>query len=449
VFIAKVTASGQVLWVAQGKGTDSYANIANGVAVDSSGNVYVAGRFTGLLDFGTTNLNSGYFTWFDAFLVKFDSTGRCLWAWQANSGEFSHTYCSAVAVDSNDDVLISGHYRYRIYFRSVGDEEGTGDPLTNTESAFLAKLNGTGRIQWAREIASYAQNWHEANALAVDQLRNVYLTGHFSREASFGDGGSLESRGVSDIYVAKYNPAGEFQWARQAGATEDGNDEDDSYDEGLGIAVDRAGSLYVTGSFSAPEATFETTNLFAGHVRDFFLAKYDSDGALQWVRKSPESSRRGLSVAVDHAGDVYAMPALPTFVQKYDGGGNVLWTQGAEAGSQAQPYAITVAGDGSKYVAGNSLGPLSGLTSAGSPVYLAKLDSGHTGPRLSITASADAVLLAWPLAATDYSPEVADSLSHWRPASGIHATNGPFRTLTLPRPFQNQFYRLHKQPSAL
>ena len=443
VFVAKVNSSGQVLWVAQGRGTDSYGNIGNSIAVDSSGNVYAGGRFTGLLDFGTTNLNSGYFTWFDAFLVKFDSGGRCLWAWQGNSGESSHTYCSAVAVDSNGEVVISGHYRYRIYFRSVGEDED--GPLSNTESAFVAKFNGAGQRQWVREIASYAQNWHEANALAIDANRNIYVTGHFSREVYFGDEGGLTSRGVSDIYVAKYNASGAFQWVQQAGCTEDGNDEDDSYDEGLGIAVDRIGSVYVTGSFSAPAATFGTTNLYAGNVRDFFLAKYDSDGALQWVRKSPESSRRGVGLALDEAGDVYVLPTtLHSFVQKYDGAGNVLWIQGAEAGSQVAPHAIAVAPDGSKYVAGNRLGPLSGAAGAGPYVYLAKLDSYDTGPRLSIAVSTGSVVLSWPVAALDYGPQVADSLSEWRPASGVVGTNGILRTLTLPRPTRNQFYRLEK-----
>jgi hypothetical protein len=244
--------------------------------------------------------------------------------------------------------------------------------------------------------------------------------------------------------VAKYNAAGELQWVRQAGCTEDGNDEDDSYDVGLGIAVDRVGSVFVTGSFSAPEATFGTTNLSAGNVRDFFLAKYDSGGALQWVRKSLESTREGVSVAVDDAGDVYAMPALRRFVQKYDGAGNLLWTQGADAGSQAKPHAIAVGRDGSKYVAGEQLGPLSGVSSAGPYVFLAKLGNAGTGPRLGITASAESIVISWPVAAIDYSPQVADSFREWRGLSGAVGTNGALRTLTLPRPSQNQFYRLQK-----
>jgi hypothetical protein len=326
----------------------------------------------------------------------------------------------------------------------VGEAEGGEPPITNTESAFVAKFNGAGQVRWVREIASYAQNWHEANALALDQDRNVYVTGHFSREGYFGDEAGLTSRGVSDIYVAKYNASGEFQWVREAGCTEDGNDEDSSYDEGLGIAVDRVGGVYVTGSFSAPEATFGTTNLSAGDVRDFFLARYDSSGALQWVRKSPESSRRGVSVAVDEAGDVYAMPVLRTFVQKYDGAGNLLWTQGADVGSQAQPHAIAVGPDGSKYVAGANLGPLSGVSTAGPYVYLAKLSHGGTGPRLGIAGSTASLVLSWPVAAIEYSPQVCDSIPDWRPASGIAGTNGLFRTLTLPWPARNQFYRLEK-----
>lgn len=64
----------------------------------------------------------------------------------------------------------------------------------------------------------------------------------------------------------------------------------------------------------------------------------------------------------------------------------------------------------------------------------------------SIATSAESVTLSWPLAAMDYNPQVANDLAapDWRPVSATDGTNGVFRTLTVPRTNQNQFYRLQK-----
>jgi hypothetical protein len=450
LFLAKVDASGQVLWVVQARSTE-YA-FPSSLALDSTGNVYLAGEFYGILDCGTTNLNSGYFTWRDAFLLKYDSDGRCQWAWQGNSGDSSLTYCSAVVVDSNDDAIFSGHYRPFIDF---GNDAG----LHDFDNAFVAKFNGAGQIQSYQDVGGAAPgewSWHDANALAVDEARNIYVTGYFSHQAGFGRTGdsfhtNLVSGGVSDIYVAKYNSALELQWVRQAGCPSDGNDEDDSYDTGLGIAVDRIGNVYVTGSFSAPDARFGATNLTATDVRCFFLAKYDPVGALQWVRNSPDNSRRGNSVIVDGSGDVYATSLSLSFVHQYDGAGNLIWTQGAGAASEPLACAMTIGPDRSKYVTGSFssrliLGSFA-FTNSGTHAFLAKLDAAGTGPRLNIVMSSTNVVLSWPLAAVGYTVETSETLTgsaDWDSLAGSPGTNSIYRTLTVPRRSANGFYRLRR-----
>ena len=382
------------------------------------GNIYVGGRFFDEVHFGPTNLNSGYFTWCDAFLAKYDSAGRCQWAWQGNSRNDPWAYCSAVAVDSNDDVIISGHYKSGIFC----SEAAGGCLLNNWHDAFVAKFDGAGEVKWYRGLGG--GTWNEANALAIDEADNVFMTGYFSRESSYGS-----SRGVSDIYVAKYNSGGEPQWVRQAGSVSDGNDDSDSYDDGRGVVVDRFGAVYVTGSFAGGEATFGETNLMGG-TRDFFLAKYDSTGGLEWVREG--YGWLGTSIAIDCAGDVYTTVS-PPFIHKYDAAGNLLWTKEAGPGQGLTEAAIAIAPDGSKYVTTDN-------------VFLRKLDNAGTGPRLSIATSAESVMLSWQLAAIDYHPQVASDLAapDWRPVSAIVGTNGVFRTLTVPRTDQNQFYRLQK-----
>src|SRR5713101_3673598 len=76
--------------------------------------------------------------------------------------------------------------------------------------------------------------------IAADASGNVYVTGFFSGTATFGST-NLSSSGLEDIFVAKYDAAGTLQWARQAGGS--------AYDEGLGIAVDGTGNVFVIGFF--------------------------------------------------------------------------------------------------------------------------------------------------------------------------------------------------------
>ena len=421
LFVAKVDPSGQFVWASQTRGSRDASVSGQAIALDSIGNVYVAGRLSEEVDFGPTKLNSGYFTWVDAFLAKYDSAGRCQWAWQGNSRNDPYAYCSAVVVDSNDDVIISGHCKPGIFCGEGGD-----CLLGGWHDAFIAKFNGAGAVQWYEGLGGAP--WGEANALAIDDANNVYVTGYFSRDSGAGTIG-----GVSDIYVAKYNSDGDLQWFREAGAISDGNDASSSYDEGLGVVVDRLGAVYVTGSFAGGEVTFGETNLVGG-TRDFFLAKYRSAGELDWVRKG--YGTLGTGIAVDGAGHVYTTVS-PPFIHKYDAAGNFLWTKDAGPGQGFVDAAITIAPDGSKYITTDH-------------VFLRKLDYAGTGPRLSIATSAENVTLSWQLAAVDYGPHVANDLAapDWRPVSGTDGTNGVFRTLTVPRPNQNRFYRLQKNPDV-
>src|SRR5205814_1587853 len=91
--------------------------------------------------------------------------------------------------------------------------------------------------------------------VALDESGNCYWTGSFGRDPgghiTLGQT-TLFSVGGQDIFVVKYDSAGTFEWARQAG----GND----WDNGYGIAVDSAGNCYVAGDF-VNSATFGTVTL--------------------------------------------------------------------------------------------------------------------------------------------------------------------------------------------
>jgi Beta-propeller repeat len=147
---------------------------------------------------------------------------------------------------------------------------------------FIAKYDTNGNFLWAKQAGSSFTD--QAEAMAVDASGNSYVTGRFGSSATFGSGEANQtaltaSGGAEDIFVAKYNSSGLLQWAKRAGGT--------STDHGLGIGIDSAGNSYVTGIFSLT-ATFgpmeaNQTMLTApvGGNTDIFVAKYNSNGALQ------------------------------------------------------------------------------------------------------------------------------------------------------------------------
>ena len=114
-------------------------------------------------------------------------------------------------------------------------------------------------LVWAKRAGGIRTDY--GNGIAVDGAGNSYVTGAFYDSATFGPGEAnettLTSAGSLDIFVAKYDAAGDLVWAKRAGGA--------SFISGFGIAVDGAGNSYVTGDFDG-SATFGPgeTRAFSG-----------------------------------------------------------------------------------------------------------------------------------------------------------------------------------------
>lgn len=226
--------------------------------------------------------------------------------------------------------------------------------------------------QWSQRIASVS-NWPEGEpdtGLALDTNDNCYVTGFFDDTNNFG-GVTLtnQSVGGSDIYVAKYNSAGALQWAQRAGGGA-GN-----FNYGRGIGTDTNGNIYVTGGYQSP-ATFGGINLPATSGEEFFFAKYNSAGAVQWVQTSTGGSddNNGIGLTVDSSGNSYALAVLDhsgtsltfgsvtvnannggtTFLilVKYDSSGNAQWAQLFDTTQETFGSKVAVDAAGNVYVRG-------------------------------------------------------------------------------------------------
>ncbi len=165
-------------------------------------------------------------------------------------------------------------------------------------------------------------------------------------------------------------------WARRAGS---GGAPSIPQDVGQAIAVDGLGNSYVTGQFRNT-ATFgqgqpnQTVLTATGSAQEIFIAKYDSNGFLQWAKRISTAQGEGNGIGVDALANIYvtgyfnssatfaplegnqttitSAGGLDIFLAKYDTNGNFIWAKRAGSTFFDQAEAIAVDALGNSYVTG-------------------------------------------------------------------------------------------------
>jgi hypothetical protein len=280
IFLVKYDSAGNVLW-ARGCG-GSGGGHAGGVALDGSGNIYIAGDFKGTGNFGSTQLTSAGNE--DVFLAKYDPNGNALWARSGGGANGDLGYC--VAADSSGNSYVSGSFS--------GPSTFGGTVLTGS-GMFVAKYDASGNLAWAQQNGGQA-GW----GIGVDAAGNCYVAGFFEGSATFGTT-PLTSAGQRDALLVKYDPSGNVVWARAGGGAGD--------DFAFGASVDAAGNCCIAGSFgrfTPGPAMFGNTQLMNWNNEEAFVAKYDSAGNFQWAIQNEgtgNDSATAYGVALDGAGN--------------------------------------------------------------------------------------------------------------------------------------------------
>jgi len=335
LFVVKYNSSGTKEWTEQlGSASSDYAN---GVATDSSGNVYVAGVTYGGLD-GNSKGNS------DLFVVKYNSSGTKQWTKQYGTDRYDEA--RGVATDSSGNVYV------------VGGTKGNLNGISNSgrTDAFVIKFNSSGTKQWTKKLGTWQNDL--ANGVATDSSGNFYVTGFTYQHL---DGNT--SAGKADLFVVKYNSSGTKQWTKQLGTSK--------HDRARGVATDSSGNVYVTGdTYGGLDG-----NTNAGY-NDLFVVKYNSSGTKQWTKQMGTSSTDlANGIATDSSGNIYVTGGTyggldgntnagnsDLFVVKYNSSGTKQWTK--QLGSSSRDYDYGVATDSSRnvYVSGDTYGRLDGNT---------------------------------------------------------------------------------------
>ncbi len=343
-------ATGTATWATGfgGLGIDS----GRGVAVSSSGDIYVVGYFDGETDLGPAGKHvptgNDPTRTTDAYLVKLDGTGKITWG--KTFGGKREDAANAVATrgdtvvvvgNFNDDLKI-GEFAHKSFgsddlfvaaFDKAGepqwlwtaggiDSDGANAIVATPDGgwviggsfsdivefgafqlkskggtdAMLVKLAAGGDVEWVKQFGG---RYNDAiQHLAVDPLGNIYVQGKFRDVADWG-GKPLKAAGGADddVVLAKYDLNGDHLWSQHFG-----NAINDSVPGG--VCVDGAGNVTMTGSF------YKNVSFGPGGDRtslgeaDIFVARFDTDGKLAWVNTyGAEREDVGYDIAVDKAGN--------------------------------------------------------------------------------------------------------------------------------------------------
>jgi hypothetical protein len=282
-------------WVSALGFGNSGASYGKGIAVDNAGNRYLVGDFTGTMSFGSFNLTSTGSN--DIYIMKISPAGTVLWANKA--GGTAQDVGNDITLDAAGNVYITG------YFTGTGTFNSVNLVSSGSSDAFVAKYNSSGVIQWAQKGGGTGAD--VGQAIAVNGT-NVWITGEFAGTASIA-GTSLTAVGSSDMFVGCYTSAGTGVWSARGG----GNSTTYT-DAGYDVVCDALNNVYVCGYFSGINAAFSTLTVSSagGSDHDAFVAKYNSSGAIQWIKDAGNSTygENFTSMAIDGAGNIYCSGAM-------------------------------------------------------------------------------------------------------------------------------------------
>ena len=296
-FVTKLNATGTALVYStflggSGAGLNGEGDLANAVALDSAGDAYVTGE-AGSPDFPTTagayqttNLAANN-TQANAFVAKINPAGSGL-LYSTYLGGSKNASGSALAIDSSDNVYVTGFAYYTDFPVSSGAYQTTNKAATlSAGNAFVSKLNSTGSAliysTWLGgsgvSISTYNNDGDAASGIALDSAGDAYVTGiSFSSNFPVTSGAYQVTNGAAanksyNAFVTELNPTGTglvYSTYLGGSGTVFGTMGYYRGDDGLGVALDSSGNIYVAGlafssNYPVTSGPLQSTNKAIGN----------------------------------------------------------------------------------------------------------------------------------------------------------------------------------------
>jgi len=269
----------------------SFATSISSITTDPTGNIYIAGNFRDSVRFGNTIFHPVGTS--NMFVAKYDSTGNHIWMIQG-SGNNAPPYnlVTDLCADSAGNCYFTGFFNGNIIM-----SHDTITSMNGLPDVFVGKIRNTGTIQWLLEGDGPASDY--AYGIGLDSDGNCYVGGSFEGSVSFGNLQLTANNASNDLFILKINPSGNFASAHATGGT--------AIDLMSSMAVDKNGNCFVAGTFTSPELVFGTDTLhYTNSGADAYIAKFDSAGNGLWGRAGyGPGNQEPYSIAADSIGNCY------------------------------------------------------------------------------------------------------------------------------------------------
>lgn len=293
VFLAKYNNSGQFIFA---KKIDSNAeNKIVPLDLDNFGNIIIAGRFHGLVDFDPdtgeyylNSLSSFYFS----FIAKYKQNGKLVWA-KSFGGEGA-VDINSIAVDDSGSIYSTGFYSYTIDFNPDSNSVFNLNTSHNGD-VFICKIDSSGTFLWAKSVGG--NNGDLGQAITIDNNGNSYTAGWVKSTVDFDPNAgvySLPPISFKDAFILKLDAFGNFCWAKRFGGTGPSNINS--------LSIDFNHRIYCVGQYFAdidlnPDSTgtciYTTNNSVSS-----FVSKFDNNGNFLW----------GKSIGTNNLKTCYSIP---------------------------------------------------------------------------------------------------------------------------------------------
>lgn len=313
-----------------------------GVTIDADNNIVITGWTWGNIGLGNSRIT-------DIFIAKYDSDGERIWI--EKIGSSAEDKSVAIAVDASGNLIV------------VGNTDGSLDDISPPgKSIFVAKLNPAGEQLWLRQFTN--TNIEYSRALVVDGV-NIIISG-----ISFT---SPDSSGLSSqsIFVMKLDTDGQEIWHQRLDSGEPNHN--------TSITADIEGNIYAAGS------TYGNLDGFNQGYSDAFIAKYDAEGNLLWLRQFGTAFEDGIaSIKIDANDDLIIAGitggnlatgnsgAFDIFVAKYDTDGNRIWLD--QIGTPENDFVkdLAISPSGNIMLTGETFSHFGGDNRGGDDVFIAR-----------------------------------------------------------------------------